>query len=75
MENKLKKLLSVLLGVDEEKINMETSQETIEGWDSLKQMNIIVAIEEEFDIQFDEEESILSDNYQALLSLIQKKTK
>ncbi len=75
MENKLKKLLSVLLGIDEEKINNDVSSETIEGWDSLRQMNIIVAIEEEFDIQFDEEESILADNYQALLSLIQKKTK
>ena len=75
MENKLKKLLSVLLGIDEEKINNDVSSETIEGWDSLRQMNIIVAIEEEFNIQFDEEESILADNYQALLSLIQKKTK
>lgn len=75
MENKLKKLLSVLLDVDEEKINNDVSSQTIEGWDSLRQMNIIVAIEEEFDIQFDEEESILADSYQALLSLIQKKNK
>ena len=74
MEDKLKKMLSVLLGIDEEEINTETSQETIEGWDSLKQMNIIVAIEEEFDIQLEEEESILADSYQALLKLIQKKT-
>jgi len=72
MEDKLKKMLSVLLGIEEEEINMETSQETIEGWDSLKQMNIIVAIEEEFDIQLEEEESILADNYKALLEIIQK---
>jgi acyl carrier protein len=75
MEDKLKKLLSVLLGVDQEKINNDTSNKTINEWDSLKQMNIIVAIEEEFDIQFSEEESILSDSYVALLQLIQKKIK
>ena len=74
MEDKLKKMLSALLGIDEEEINMKTSQETIEGWDSLKQMNIIVAIEEEFDIQLEEEESILTDSYQAFLELIKKKT-
>ena len=74
MEDKLRKLLSVLLGVDEEKINDEASHRTIEGWDSLKQMNIIVAIEEEFGIQFDEEEAILADSYKSLLDIIRKKT-
>ena len=74
MEDKLMKLLSIHLGVDEEKINDDISAETIEGWDSLKQMNIIVAVEEEFDIQFDEVESIVSNSYQQLLNLIKKKT-
>lgn len=73
MEDKLKKLLAVMLGVDEGQIDENASIETIEGWDSLKQMNIIVAIEEEFDIQFDEEESILSDSYESLLNLIKTK--
>jgi len=72
MEERLKKLLSVLLEVDEEKIDENTSSETIAEWDSLKQMNIIVAIEEEFNMQFDEEESILSDSYKSLLTLISK---
>ena len=73
MEDKLKKLLAVMLGVDEGQIDENASVETINGWDSLKQMNIIVAIEEEFDIQFNEEESILSNSYQTLLELIKKK--
>ena len=74
MEDKLKKMLAVLLEVKEEQIDENATSETIEGWDSLKQMNIIVALEEEFDIQFDEEESILSDSYQSLLDLIKSKT-
>ena len=74
MEDKLRKLLSVLLGIDEAKIDDDTSHQTVEVWDSLKQMNIIVAIEEEFGIQFDEEESILADSYKSLLDIIMKKT-
>ena len=74
MEDKLRKLLAVLLEVNEEKIDNNASAETIEGWDSLKQMNIVVAVEEEFDMMFDEEESILSDSYQSLLELIQRKS-
>lgn len=73
MEEKLKTLLSVLLGVDEGVIDENASSETIEEWDSLKQMNIIVAIEEEFNVQFDEEQSILSNSYQSLLKLLNKK--
>jgi acyl carrier protein len=74
MEDKLKNLLSVLLDIDKESINQDSSSETIEGWDSLKQMNIVVAIEEEFNISFDEEESLLSTSYQSLLDIITKKS-
>lgn len=74
MENKLKKLLSMILDVDIKKINDSTSAENIQEWDSLKQMNIIVAIEEEFDIQFNEEESILTNSYSALLDTIKRKS-
>ena len=73
MENKLKKLLSVILDVDKKRIDNNTSADNINGWDSLKQMNIIVAIEEEYDVQFNEEESILSNSYIALLDAIKKK--
>ena len=73
MEDKLKNLLSVLLGVNQEEIDNTTSSESIEGWDSLKQMNIIIAVEEEFNIQFDEVESILSNSYQSLLDMLKKR--
>ena len=74
MENRLKKILASLLDLKDEIIDEKISAETIDGWDSLKQMNIIVAIEEEFDILFDEEESILANSYVALLEQIRLKT-
>lgn len=73
MEEKLKKLLAVLLEVDEQNFDESSSAKTVNKWDSLMQMNIIVAIEEEFDIEFSEEESILADNYLSLLKLISGK--
>ena len=74
MENRLKKILASFLDLKDEIIDEKISAETIDGWDSLKQMNIIVAIEEEFDILFDEEESILANSYVALLEQIRLKT-
>lgn len=73
MKNRLKKTLASVLETDPENIDSTASSELIDGWDSLKQMNIIVALEEEFDIQFDEEESILSSSYASLYDLIRKK--
>jgi acyl carrier protein len=73
MEERLKKMLAVILEIGEDQIDQKTSDATVDGWDSLKQMNIIVSVEEEFDIQFDEEEAILSKSYQSLLDLIKSK--
>jgi acyl carrier protein len=75
MEEKLKRLLSALLEIDEAGIDESTSAEMLERWDSLMQMNIIVAIEEEFEIEFSEEESILATSYESLLKLISSRSK
>ena len=56
MEKKLYKILSQVLNVPIEQINNESSPDTIDGWDSLKHMNLVLAIEQEFNIQFTEEQ-------------------
>jgi acyl carrier protein len=73
MENKLKNILATVLEINENKIDKNTSADTVENWDSLKQMNIIVALEEEFNIEFNEEETFLLNNYQLLLESIKNK--
>lgn len=72
MDERLKKILATILEIDKDSIDEEISSENIDSWDSFKQMNIIIAIEEEFGLQFDEEESILSNSYASLLKIIQK---
>lgn len=49
--NKISKIISKHTKVKEEFINLETSAETIDRWDSLAHINIIVDIEKEFNIQ------------------------
>ena len=56
MENRIKKVISEVLDIDVNSINDDTSPETVESWDSLKQMNLIVALEEEFNIEFSDED-------------------
>lgn len=73
MENRIKKVMSDILGVDEIQINENTSPETIESWDSLKQMNLIVAFEEEFDIELTDEDISEMLNYKLIVEVIKEK--
>lgn len=57
-ENKLKQAMSDALGVEVDSINEDTSVDTINGWDSLKHLNLVLSLESEFDITFTEEETI-----------------
>lgn len=58
MENfqQLSNLMSSILKIDVEKINIQTSMDDISSWDSLKQMNLIIALEREFNIELSDEE-------------------
>jgi len=39
-------------------LNGDSSPETVENWDSLKHMNLILALEEEFNITFSDVEIV-----------------
>jgi acyl carrier protein len=73
IKEQLQKILAVIFEVNPAKVGNGFSSKTIEGWDSLKQMNIIVAVEEEFKISFDEAEALLTNNYKDLLFAIESK--
>lgn len=73
METKIKRILTMLFNANESEINDNFSADNVNQWDSLMQMNIIVAIEEEFGVLFDEEESLLTTSYQSLVEVVENK--
>ncbi len=73
MEDRVKKVMSDVLNIDIESINNESSPDNIENWDSLKHMNLIVALEEEFEIEFDDEEIVESMNYTLIVNILESK--
>ena len=52
METEIKEIMARILDIPAAQINEETSPETVESWDSLRHMNLIMALEEEFGIRF-----------------------
>lgn len=54
MDEKLQRILENVLEVDS--IDDAASSETVTSWDSLRHLQLITAIEEEYGIQFEPEE-------------------
>ena len=50
MEDRIFRVVSDVLGVPIEKVNDESSPDTIQAWDSLSHINLILALEAEFAI-------------------------
>ncbi len=56
IEQRLKKIFSVIFDVPEQSVDEFFSMESSENWDSMNQLNLILSIEEEFDIYFSDTE-------------------
>jgi acyl carrier protein len=73
MESRIKKVMSDVFNIGVDSINNDSSPDNIENWDSLKHMNLIVALEEEFEVEFDDEEIVDSMNYALILNIVSNK--
>jgi acyl carrier protein len=56
METELKELMAEVFFIEATSINKDSSPETIVQWDSINHLNLIVAIEEKFNITFTDEQ-------------------
>jgi acyl carrier protein len=53
---RIKQVMSVIFEISPNQINEDASMDNIENWDSLKHLNLILALEEEFSISIPDEE-------------------
>ena len=53
---KVAKVISEIFELKIEKINENTSNKNLSKWDSLQHIKLIVALEDEFDLEFEPEE-------------------
>jgi acyl carrier protein len=72
MENRIKKVMSDIFNINPNLIGNDSSPDNIENWDSLKHMDLIVALEEEFGIEFTDEEIVDSMSYILIVNILKK---
>ncbi len=56
MEDRVREVMAAMLAIAQEEIGEQTLQQDTADWDSLRHMNLVLALEEEFDIQFGDSE-------------------
>ena len=72
MNKKVFKIVSQVMGIPVEEVNEDSSPDTISQWDSLQHMNLILALEEEFKIQFTGDQTVSMLNVKLILLTLEE---
>jgi len=73
MEQRIKNVMASVFNLEENEIGNDASPDTIEQWDSLRHMHLIVGLEEEFGVTFKEDEIVEMMNYQLIYDTLKNK--
>lgn len=70
IEARVRGVLGDVFGVDPSAVDGNTSRDTVERWDSLQHLTLVLSLEEEFDIHFDDEESVSLVTYPLIVATV-----
>ena len=69
---RVRNIASDIFGIPADKLTAESSPETIENWDSMQHLNLVLAVEEKFGVQLDPEDIEQMKNIGAVARLVEK---
>jgi acyl carrier protein len=72
-EDKLKTIIANIFEIDFNNVNESTSQDTISNWDSIHHLNLIVSLEESFNITFTDEETVDLTSFKTIKKILKEK--
>jgi len=76
IKEKTTEVMALIFGIDSSELNDGSSMDTIDAWDSLKHMKLVIALEQEFGIEFDDTEVVELLSFRLIeLSLVEKLTR
>jgi acyl carrier protein len=71
--NRVQGIVADLFSIPVAEITPETSSDTIKSWDSLQHLNLMLAVEQEFGVQFAPEEIEKLTSVQSIVGLLDLK--
>ena len=73
VEGRLRTVVADVLGLDASAVGADTSPDTVEAWDSLQHLNLVLAIEEEFDFQVSDAEMTEMVSFPLITAIVNEK--
>lgn len=73
MESRIKAVMAAVLGVSQDAISDASSMGNTNGWDSLKNIKLVIALEEEFGVELDENDIVSMTDYQQIIHILKQK--
>jgi len=73
VEERTRKVVAEVFGLPLEAVTLQTSHETVNDWDSLNVLNVLMAIEGEFDVSVSPEEAAEFVSVERILAVLQTK--
>ena len=55
-EDRVKEVFCSIMDITSDELPEDATPDTIESWDSIRHLKLVLALEEEFDIELDEDE-------------------
>lgn len=73
MFERVRQIVADLFDLPQHQIAASDSPDTIEGWDSLQHLNLVLALEQEFGLQFTPEEIEQLASVELIVDLLEEK--
>jgi acyl carrier protein len=73
VEGRIRTVFADVFGLDASAVGADTSPDTVEEWDSLHQLNLVLAIEEEFDLQVGDAEMAEMVSFPLVVAIVREK--
>ena len=70
VDERIKDTMAAVFNMPVKKISNASSRDNIKNWDSIKHLQLIMALEEEFNITIDEEHAVEMLNYSLIQNII-----
>lgn len=72
MKEKVLQVVSRVMDVPVTELNEDSSPDTVSGWDSLKHMNLVLALEEELGVQFSDTQIVEMNSIGLILEILKE---
>ena len=72
MEDEVRQVMSRVLKIPAHQIDASVSADTVSAWDSLQHINLILALEEAFDVRFSVDDIGLITSYPEILKVLER---